>query len=156
MDILTILWSSIYALLQTGFVLYLDHKLIPRTSKKNLYVVRWILLYIITPYLLTVAVGLLIYVLTPVEYEWLSMIFLQKVSTAPFLACLLSGWLLRTQRSESSGGHINLHKKRIALVIISYVLINIYLYQTHKKTKEIDEFIQRMEQGEGSISELVN
>ena len=150
MDISTIIWSSVYALLPTVFVLYLDHKLIPRTSKKHLYVVRWILLYLIIPMFLTIAVALLITVLIPTEYEWLSITFLQKTSTEAFLAPLLSGWLLRTQRSESSGGHINLHKKRIALVIISYVLINIYLYQTHQKTKEIDEFIQRMEQ-EGKV-----
>ena len=34
--------------------------------------------------------------------------------------------------------------------------MNIYMYQTHKKAKEIEDIIQRVEQGEGSISELVN
>ena len=156
MDISTIIWSSVYALLPTVFVLYLDHKLIPRTSKKNLYVVRWILLYLITPLILSAVVSMLIYVLMPVGYEWLYIVFVQNTSTEAIIAPLLSGWLLRTKRSESSGGHINLHKKRIALVIISYVLMNIYMYQTHKKAKEIEDIFQRVEQGEGSISELVN
>ena len=148
MDILSILWPSVYALLSTVFVLYLDHKLIPRTSKKYLYVVRWVLLYLIIPLLLLTAVGMLIAVLIPTEYNWLAMTFGEKVSTETFIISLLSGLLLRTKRSESSGGHINLHKKRIASVLVLYALFGAYLYQTRQTANEIDMYIERAEQAE--------
>ena len=151
MDILSILWPSVYALLTTVFVLYLDHKLIPRTSKKYLHVARWILLYLITPLLISLVVAMLIAVLIPTEYDWLVMTFAEKVSTESFIASMLSGWLLRTKRSESSGGHINLHKKRIALVIILYALFSVYLYQTRQTANEIEGFIQQYEQGQVDV-----
>ncbi|WP_438013239.1 hypothetical protein [Psychrobacter raelei] len=151
MDILSILWPSVYALLTTVFVLYLDHKLIPRTSKKYLHVVRWILLYLNIPVILTTAIGMLISVLIPTEYNSLAMTFAEKVSTESFIASLLSGLLLRTKGGESSGGHINLHKKRIALVIILYALFSVHLYQTRQTANEIEGFIQQYEQGQVDV-----
>lgn len=130
-------WPLIYAILLTAFILHLDHNLIPRASKKYLHEFRLLMLYFIGPMLVTVVIAVFMQTLIPRPYGYLMAdSFIEKGTAILLLATFLSAWLLRTRGVESSGGHMNLNRKRIALVIVLYTLILIFHQKVMKPEME--------------------